>query len=88
MSAKEASWVAEAFWRVSTPWTFLVLICWQPRTRKSSPHLGHRLAALHCPLLANPNIAPAVKGEIPATSSSSIKQERKKKKKVRNGFGN
>lgn len=88
-SAEEVSWVAETLWRVSIPWTFPVLICWQacnrrkknPRTRKRSPLLGHRLAALQCPLLAKPNIAPAVKGEIRASSSSSIiKQDQKKKK--------
>lgn len=56
------------------------------KTRKSSSHLGHRLAALHCSLLAKPNIAPAIKGKIPASSSSSsIKHE--KKKKMRNVFG-
>ena len=51
---EKASWVAEIFWRVSTTWTLPMLICWQlcqkkkknPKNRKRSPLLGHRLAAL------------------------------------------
>lgn len=51
-----------------------------PRSGKSS-FLGDRLAALQCPLLAKPNIAPAGKGEIleNVQFNSSIKSKEEKK---------